>query len=82
MTENRKSMKKSTLFNLLAFMGLALLLSCGGGDQQQAEEEQLQAEIQQLDSISTELDTVIENIEQNTEELKDALDALDTGEEQ
>ncbi|MCB9286467.1 MAG: hypothetical protein H6560_04045 [Lewinellaceae bacterium] len=76
-------MKKSTLFNLLvALWAIGLLLSCGGGGQQQVEEEQLHTEIQQLDSISTELDTVIENIEQNTEELKDALDALDTGEEQ
>ncbi|MCB0549540.1 MAG: hypothetical protein KDD19_18340 [Phaeodactylibacter sp.] len=76
-------MKKSTLFSWLSFLGMALLLSCGsGGGQKQAEEEQLKAEIQTLDSISVELDTVIESIEKNTEQLKDALDALDTGEEQ
>ena len=77
-----KSMKIRKLTALLAIIiTMALFSACGNNSQQEAEQQQIKEEIQQLEAEATELDSTAQEIKADTKALQDALDALDTGEE-
>ena len=70
-------MKK--IFILLSFLAL-FAVSCTSSDNQNedaAELEAIQEEIEQIDSLNTELEVTQEAIDQSTEDVENALDALE-----
>ena len=68
-------MKKSTIVISACFLVFALW-GCRNGAEQNQETEKALEEATQLDSLSTELEKTTQTLETETQDLKDALEAL------
>ena len=67
---------KNLLFLALLFVSF-FLYSCGKGTENSQKEAEVKAEVQKLDSLNQSLQESVDDIQKSTEELKDAVDALE-----